>query len=457
MAAKRPLVRIVSERACQITSLSRPCSRVCEAKSPLPKRSISATAVGGLFFPLAAQLGLAPRSTATTKVLQKAVWAGANNGSYASAAAALEQLAEIRLSPKQIRRMVGQVGEVRLAEREQAVEQLQSMPLPRRREGSPSEPPELAVISMDGGRYQRRDNFRHPQSHEPERKHWRETKVGCLLSMQSDVHSCDPSPRFPAWLATSRAVAELAKIAEKSLFSAPAASGDEATWPGSEPLLYEPPELRTREVIASSSEADRFGWELEARAWQLGFPAAKRQAFVADGLAVNWTIARRHFPKAERILDLMHALSYAWNAAAALDGNPYQQWAEWIWQGEIARVIAALTLHQQRLGLPPEDADSSDPRYRVARALTYYANNEARMNYPQYRRLGLPLTSSHIESTIKQINHRVKGTEKFWCRETGEAVLQLRADSLSDSQPMDAFWKRWQTQQSGANRYQTAA
>lgn len=354
--------------------------------------------------------------------------------------------------------MVSQVGGARLAERELGVEQLQSLPLPKRREGSQaSQPPELAVISMDGGRYQRRDNFRHEENHAPERKHWRETKVGCLLSMKSAVHDCDPSPRFPAWLATSTAVAELAKIAEKSPASGPSRDCQEATWPDGEQLLYEPPELVTREVVASSSEAERFGWELEARAWQLGFPAAQRQAFVADGLAVNWTVARRHFPKAEPILDLMHALSYAWSAAAALEDNPYRQWAEWIWRGKIARLIATLAEHQQRLGPPPENADSSDPRYRVDRALTYYTNNRSRMNYPQYRRLGLPLTSSHIESTIKQVNQRVKGSEKFWCRQTGEAVLQLRADSLSDSRPLTSFWNRWQSQQTGANRYQTAA
>jgi hypothetical protein len=391
-------------------------------------------------------------------VLQKAIWAGANNGSYPLAAAALEQLAEIRLSPKQIRRMVSQVGGARLAEREQAVEQLQTMPLPKRREGSQaSQPSELAVISMDGGRYQRRDNFRRQENHKPERKHWRETKVGCLLSMKSEVHDCDPAPRFPAWLATRAAVAELAKIADKSPSSGSPREGEEATWPDGEQLLYEPPELVTREVVASSSEAERFGWELETRAWQLGFSAARRQAFVADGQAVNRTIARRHFPKAEPILDLMHALSYAWSAAAALENNPYRPWAVGIWQGQIARVIAALIEHQERLGAPPDDADSSDPRCRIDRTLTYYTNNQTRMNYPQYRRLGLPLVSSHIESTIKQMNHRIKGTEKFWCRESGEAVLQLRADSLSDSRPLTCFWNRWQSQQTDANRYQTAA
>jgi hypothetical protein len=402
-------------------------------------------------------LGVPPRSTVTTKVLQKAVWAGANNGSYPMAAEALGQLAGLRLLPKQVRRMVGQIGQARLAERDAAVEQLQTMPLPKRRAGSKaSEPPQLAVISMDGGRYQRRDNFHGEPTREPGGKHWRETKVGCLLSMESQVHHGDPTPEFPAWLATSAAVAELAKIAEKTALSQPPSSAEDAVSP-SEEQLYDPPELVSREVVASSQNAERFGWQLEARAWQLGFPAAKRQAFVSDGLAVNWTICRRHFPRATPILDLMHALSYAWSAATAVDGcASYRQWAEWIWQGEVAQVIAALHEHQQRLGVPPED-QPSDPRHLVARALTYYTNNQERLKYPQYRQLGLPLTSSHIESTIKQINQRIKGSEKFWRRSSGDAVLQLRADSLSDSEPLAAFWLRWQCQQTGSNHYQTAA
>jgi hypothetical protein len=373
------------------------------------------------------------------------------------ASEALGELAGIRLSPKQVRRMSNEVGGARLAEREQAVEQLQTMPLPRRRGGSEAaRSPELAVISMDGGRYQRRDHFRREEHRPPERTHWRETKVGCLLSMHSDVYDADPAPRFPAWLATSSAVAELAKIAEKTTVLDLETTADEAAWPGGEELLYEPPRLLSREVVASSSDAERFGWELEARAWQLNFPAAQRQAFVADGATANWTIASRHFPRAEPILDLMHALSYAWSAAA-LEDNPYRQWAEWIWQGEVSRVIAELHERQQRLGDPPEGAEASDPRCRIARARTYFINNQSRMDYPRYRSLGLPLTSSHVESTVKQVSQRVKGSEKFWCHEGGEAVLQLRADSLSDSRPLLSFWDRWQAGQTGANRYQIAA
>ena len=46
-----------------------------------------------------------------------------------------------------------------------------------------------------------------------------------------------------------------------------------------------------------------------------------------------------------------------------------------------------------------------------------------------------------IESLIKEINYRVKGTEKFWNRPDGaEHILQVRAASLMrrrPTQPMD--------------------
>jgi hypothetical protein len=92
-------------------------------------------------------------------------------------------------------------------------------------------------------------------------------------------------------------------------------------------------------------------------------------------------------------------------------------------------------------------------RQSVMREVTYYQNHSSRMDYPRYRQQGLPLTSSHIESTIKQVNQRMKGSEKFFRRDTGDTLLQQRADSLSVSRPLDGFWTRWFSRQSGANTY----
>jgi len=419
-------------------------------------RAIIAGVVAGLFFPLAALLGLPARSTVTPLMLRKAVWAGSNLGSYPMAEEAIHELVGVSMSAKRIRRIVYQIGSERVAEREAAVAYFQEMDLPKQQAGSQAvAPPQVGVISMDGGRYQRRDHFGE-KDRPPNQNHWREDKVGCLLAMTSSVHPSDPTPELPEWLATSSAVAELAKIAEKT--------GDSDTMKPSQGSLsepssdvgYEPPKLISREVLASGVESESFGHQLAARAWQLGFPGAERLAFVADGAHANWTIQQQHFSRAIPILDLMHALSYAYSAADAVAKNVYPQWARWIWQGEVNRVIGALRDHQRQMGKPPPEASPSDPRERVDRALTYYQNHRSRMNYPEYRRLGLPLTSSHIESTIKQINRRVKGTEKFWLQPTCEVVLQLRADYLSDSAPLDAFWLRHQASQTGSNAYNQA-
>ena len=48
-----------------------------------------------------------------------------------------------------------------------------------------------------------------------------------------------------------------------------------------------------------------------------GFNAAKRKAFVADGLATNWSVHRQHFSHYTPILDFTHAVYYVYAAAIA--------------------------------------------------------------------------------------------------------------------------------------------
>src|SRR5271157_745716 len=59
------------------------------------------------------------------------------------------------------------------------------------------------------------------------------------------------------------------------------------------------------------------------------------------------------------------------------------------------------------------------------------------MDYPRYRKEGLPITSSHMESTVKRFNRRVKGTEKTWGQAGAEQILQLRAAYLSEDGRLD--------------------
>ena len=73
-------------------------------------------------------------------------------------------------------------------------------------------------------------------------------------------------------------------------------------------------------------------------------------------------------------------------------------------------------------------------------SIGYLENNRSRMNYPEYRRAGLPVTTAWMESLVKQINDRVKGTEMFWNNPEGaEAILQVRAAALSDDDRLGKY------------------
>ena len=65
--------------------------------------------------------------------------------------------------------------------------------------------------------------------------------------------------------------------------------------------------------------------------------------------------------------------------------------------------------------------------------------------------------TSAVESVIKMINRRVKGSEKFWSEPGAEAILQLRADSLSEAEIMNRFWSEREAQTSSRRPYHCSA
>lgn len=79
------------------------------------------------------------------------------------------------------------------------------------------------------------------------------------------------------------------------------------------------------------------------------------------------------------------------------------------------------------------------------------------MRYDEYRLQGLPIMTSAVESMIKRINRRVKGSEKFWSEEGAEIVLHLRADYLSETCPMQRSWQRREKQSPDLRRPHRAA
>src|SRR5262249_27349770 len=147
------------------------------------------------------------------------------------------------------------------------------------------------------------------------------------------------------------------------------------------------------------------------------------------------------------ILDFVHLVTCLYAAAGAVAGKGtpaawrlYERWLRLAWSGDVAPLLAALRDAARRAGEPPEGAAEDDPRQLLAGAVTYVTNHRPRMDYPRYRRLGLPICSAPVESTIKQVNRRIKGSEKFWLQGGAEAVLQVRAAYLSQDDRAGRLW-----------------
>jgi hypothetical protein len=84
----------------------------------------------------------------------------------------------------------------------------------------------------------------------------------------------------------------------------------------------------------------------------------------------------------------------------------YTQWLAWAWRSQRDKLLVALNEACEHTGLPPKGAAESDPRAVLHKARTYVTNNCDKMDYPRYRRLGLPISSAPVESAIPSVPRR---------------------------------------------------
>ncbi len=219
-----------------------------------------------------------------------------------------------------------------------------------------------------------------------------------------------------------------------------ATPGDESAARSKTPTPAWPPKRLKRTCVATMQDSDAFGKMVATEAYARNFFVAERRAFLGDGQRYNWTMQEKWFKDFVPIADFIHPLAYLYAAATELSSDVKERWSLYVswmtgcWQGRVADVVAELRRHAERLGPGPPQAKlpETDPRIIVGRAITYLENNGAHMDYPRYRQMGLPVTSAAVESLIKEVNYRVKGTEKFWNHpQEAEAILQVRAALLS--------------------------
>ena len=295
---------------------------------------------------------------------------------------------------------------------------------------------------LDGGRYQTRAAA---QGRGVTAAAWKETKVACCQTLAAAEPSHDPQPEPPRKLVEPTAVAQLV-----STVHARQAAGRSAK-PAPRPTRPrrrrrqqgKRPRVLVKTVVATTADNEAFGWPVATEVHRRGLDQAARKACVGDGSNAVWALFAMPWLPAGciAILDFVHLLTYLYAAAGARKGQGttaawtvYERWLRWAWSGQVDRLRAGLREAARQLGSPPAEVGEDDPRRVVAEALTYVTNNRERLDYPRYRRLGLPVVSAAVESTIKQLNRRVKGSDTFWLTGGADAVLHVRAAYLSQDE-----------------------
>lgn len=432
--------------------------------------------------------------------LDQVVTVNAHVKSAAVAVKVIKKLTPISISPSHLIDLTAIIGTELAEQRDRHAAQQRAGTL----ESAVPQVPQTVAVATDGGRIFTRAEEAGRGVHESA---WKETKIACLTTFHSQPSAVDPHPELPGCFADQEGVGKLVREIKsiRQQASGLTPSDDQETSedgaaevselleslvlpadPLDTPALADPlstaantttkkkstakstkknksPDWRPRRLVrtcvSSMCNSDEFGPKVAAEARRRDFFQATRRAFLGDGLAWNWTLQKRWFPNFEPILDFIHPMTYVYEASRVMTDDESLSWplcARWLeacWQGRVAEVLAELRHWQSLHPSPPDEklADT-DGRTIVSRAVTYLNNNAARMDYPRYRCWGLPVTSSMVESLIKEFNYRVKGSEKAWKRPSGcEAILQVRnavlcedADRLSDfilSRPGCAFYR----------------
>jgi hypothetical protein len=386
-----------------------------------------------LFFPQRIALRL-DGSEYSPAVLERIVAAGGTFGSFGNAAKMFELLTDLKIAERTINNKTVMIGSELKAAREAMTDAylVRTITAP----ATVAQPPvSLAVAQVDGGRMQTRCVGRGSGVHDP---HWRESKNAGLFRMIGETFQDDPHPQLPSCFTSPKQMAGLLHgSGELSQLDAPQCSKPDLSWR---------PKSLVRTCVSSLCDSDRFGAMMAAEAERRGFYAADRRAFLGDGLAYNWKIQQTHFESFTPILDFIHPIERLHEVSRVLfvdAEEAWQQcgkWVELVWMGDVGEVIGILQAEQQARGPVDASGDENDPHRKLGETLNYLRNNVSRMDYPAYRKAGLPTTSCLIESQVKEINHRVKGTEKFWNDgDSGEAILHLRAALISDGEQLSEY------------------
>ena len=164
-------------------------------------------------------------------------------------------------------------------------------------------------------------------------------------------------------------------------------------------------------------EPKEFGQLFWATGCQRQVDFYAEQVFIGDGAKWIWDMVALYYPQATQILDWYHAAQYLYKVAETAfeaDSADYHNWIEktkaLLWEGRIDLLIAECEIFAAQ----PATAEAAQA------AMTFYSNNQVRMDYARFREEGYFIGSGTIESAAKRLGElRLKEVpcplDARWC------------------------------------------
>jgi len=175
---------------------------------------------------------------------------------------------------------------------------------------------------------------------------------------------------------------------------------------------------------------DQFSLLFWATACQRQADLVDELVFVCDGAVWIWKMIDHYFPHAVQIVDWYHASEYLPPIAEAAFGKDAPEYHDWLeqartllWDGQIEALIHDCQLLRS---IPATEKAVYD-------AVSYFTNNQKRMDYARFRQHGFFIGSGTVESAGKQIaGLRLKRAGARWTETGAVATAKARAAWLSD-------------------------
>src|SRR5665811_1213027 len=189
--------------------------------------------------------------------------------------------------------------------------------------------------------------------------------------------------------------------------------------------------VRLGTEAAQRGALDVVGWRGRA-ADGGGHEAVLRPVVVlGDGARWIWQEAAAAFgSERTEIVDWWHAAKHLWDLSKGVHGAETPETTAWaeqathlLWRHGPAPLRALL--QQVRAGTP-------EAAKVLHRERGFFATNASRMDYPAFRRAGLPIGSGAVEGGAKHlVQQRLKRAGMRWSEPGARAILHLRCHALS--------------------------